>query len=140
MPLYSQPEFKISVIYIDWGSPNSSYDFLKINIKISNIGDVSGQYKDLKGIGLFSTHHNSTLSYELVEIGCDILNFIEIGRNIVSYLTFYIPTTANGITLKINNKDAGDEKFLTDSYIKYSENVKSKIRKPVPEKKNYQIF
>ncbi|MBK9334121.1 MAG: hypothetical protein IPM96_17365 [Ignavibacteria bacterium] len=116
LPVISQPEFKIAVESKEWKDPEINYVILEINLRITNVGDSKGACEDLSGIGLYSgdSFNNSLIVFK--ERSKGIFQEINVGDHINCFLSFKVPNTANGLTLKFSENHGGAEKFITNSY------------------------
>lgn len=119
LPLFSQSEFKIALDRIEWKNPVGNSVTLEINLKITNIGSISGPCENLKGIWLYSDDSFYNFDINIGDYSKKIFQIIKPGDFIYTYISFEVPKAAGGLYLKFNEENGGAEKFITDSYNNY---------------------
>lgn len=119
---YSQPEFQISIDHIKWENPSGNKIDLTIFLKIYNNGNEKGKCEDLYDLYLDCSYPYSAQNIKLEDNSNNILNIINAGSFVESYITFEVPKDADDLTLRFYG---GASKYITVSYNKWLENEKN---------------
>lgn len=116
---YSQAEFKIAVEKHEWLTYDESSVYLKIYLKVTNIGNQSGICDEINKLSLFCSqeYHNSNLN--LIDLNKNLLSLIKPNDLRSGFIMFSVPKFADSIFLVINDiSQIASRKFITESYYK----------------------
>jgi len=127
LTLNSQTSFEFSDFSFKWLNPIDKYVELKINFKITNIGNKTEKVEEIEGIYLYCKPSEIMSEIILIEKS-DNLNYeIKPGEEIYSYLKYRVPKNADSIILKFEVEYGGGTKFITYSYEKENKEKNIKI-------------
>lgn len=126
---FSQPEFKIGVENHEWSSYDQNSIYLKIYLKVTNIGSQSGTCDEINRLSLLCTqeYYNNVLN--MIDLNKNLLSLIKPNDFRTGFIVFSVPKFADSIFLVINDiSQIVSKKFITESYYKSVHNIpKEKI-------------
>ena len=125
----SQPEFKIGVEKHEWIIYDQNSIYLKIYLKVTNIGSQSGTCDEINRLSLLCSqeYYNNVLN--IIDLNKNLLSLVKPNDFRTGFIVFSVPKFADSIFLVINDiSQVVSKKFITESYYKSVHNIpKEKI-------------
>ncbi|MBZ0201609.1 MAG: DUF4352 domain-containing protein [Ignavibacteria bacterium] len=117
--IFSQAEFKITIDQFKWENPSNKRVDLTIFLTIKNVGYEKGKCEDLYDLYLDCSEPYYYYDIKIKDNGTNILNSINAGSSVKSYITFEVPKDADELTLRFYG---GVSRYICESYNKWFEN------------------